>query len=480
MHNPGPEHWYPAVRAGGGLASVGLINEIEAHNDFARRSRVHPLVVETSGLCARLAQTAAPASSDRTAPSWALEVCEWVNGHIGRDPTGRRTLRPSPSAGGLHPIDIVVVQAGQSGTVTAWCHDPAHNRLIPLGSVADDRADRIRADLVLLRGETAFVLVAALWRSVQRYGARGFRYCLVDAGAMAHHLTLLLSEHGSDAALVTPNCGPEMQSLLGLELAEHVACAVVTSSDAVGGWRPEPPPWLAAGQSLPQVKRPVVAEPPVLAAALTRAVRIARVARAGDAQRVDANPHPALTVPTFEYLCERRSAKRFDPTPVSVDAIVAGMRSVLAASPWVGPQGLAIHTLRRGSAHLEWQNVIEACHGQALLANAAALLVITANNSSDHGSYARSALAAGYLAAGLYAVCWRAEVATTTIGGFDDGALRDLIRDVNTDTTGPVGRPLLAQAIGTPVSSGPEPTSNVGRARDEKVDRAVTDRRWQL
>jgi nitroreductase len=89
-----------------------------------------------------------------------------------------------------------------------------------------------------------------------------------------------------------------------------------------------------------------------------------------------------------------------------------------------------------------WADVVRACQGQAIVAEASALVVFGLLGApASYSRFATAVLDAGFAVARLYEAAWRAGWATTTIGGFTD-------RSVAALTGWPGFQPIVAQAFG--------------------------------
>jgi SagB-type dehydrogenase family enzyme len=105
------------------------------------------------------------------------------------DPT-RRGRRVYPSAGALYPVDIVAVIGAVDGV------DPAGYVYDPLGHSLHRRVDVDAGQLHTLAtlgdpvpsSSVTFALVATFARTRAKYGLRGYRFALLEAGHLAQAL----------------------------------------------------------------------------------------------------------------------------------------------------------------------------------------------------------------------------------------------------------------------------------------------------
>lgn len=107
--------------------------------------------------------------------------------------------RSVPSAGALYPLELyVVLQRVADVDDGLYRYDVLGHALEPVGAGLDRR---VLAEAFLgpffLENANALVLVTAVFdRTLHKYGARGYRYILLEAGHVAQNLCLLATERG--------------------------------------------------------------------------------------------------------------------------------------------------------------------------------------------------------------------------------------------------------------------------------------------
>ncbi|RFU43274.1 SagB/ThcOx family dehydrogenase [Actinomadura logoneensis] len=129
-------------------------------------------------------------------------------GHT-RHPTARGVPRRSPPSGGaLYPVDLHVAALRIGGLDPGiYLHDPYEDALTPTGP--PEAATRLSGALAVRdmvdeeHAAAVFLLVARPWRSMRKYGDRGMRYVLLEAGAIAQNINLVAVALG----LGTVDCG---------------------------------------------------------------------------------------------------------------------------------------------------------------------------------------------------------------------------------------------------------------------------------
>ena len=110
-----------------------------------------------------------------------------------------RTTRPVPSAGGLYPLELYVVATRVDGLAAGVHHyDPFAHRLETL-DVADPvaRLSRGLVDPDLAACAAATLVVTAVFpRTRFKYGQRGHRFALLEAGHLVQNLLLAATALG--------------------------------------------------------------------------------------------------------------------------------------------------------------------------------------------------------------------------------------------------------------------------------------------
>ncbi|WP_406014133.1 YcaO-like family protein [Streptomyces sp. NBC_00984] len=102
-----------------------------------------------------------------------------------------------PSAGALYPVHLVAEQSGAAGTRGKLiAFDPSSGRLV--SRQAASCTDELGLDPTLAAVATRFWLVADLADATAKYGPRGYRYALIEAGHAAQALIQVLGTAGMD------------------------------------------------------------------------------------------------------------------------------------------------------------------------------------------------------------------------------------------------------------------------------------------
>jgi len=161
--------------------------------------------------------------ADRALSLAQLSQLLWsANGVTGRN----HRFRAAPSAGALHPLDFyaVVGQGSVEGLEAGvWHYRPADHEIDRVKE-GDDREALARAALGQRQVGTAKVVVVVTVeyaRSTGKYGDRGRRYALMDAGFAAENFFLQVQTLGLAACVVGAFRDEQVAELLGLPKAHE-------------------------------------------------------------------------------------------------------------------------------------------------------------------------------------------------------------------------------------------------------------------
>jgi SagB-type dehydrogenase family enzyme len=119
-----------------------------------------------------------------------LHAAYGVTGTLGE---ASRTARAAPSGGALYPLELYVACLRIEGLDVALFHfDPSRHGLELLRPISsNEEVAGLTPYGELLAPSAAVVLMTAmLWRSRFKYGARAYRFALMEAGHAAHGLLL--------------------------------------------------------------------------------------------------------------------------------------------------------------------------------------------------------------------------------------------------------------------------------------------------
>jgi SagB-type dehydrogenase family enzyme len=107
-------------------------------------------------------------------------------------PVGRSHRRPVPSAGALYPLEVYVIAPAVPGLGPGVYHyDPFRRRLALLDQLRFAELREALVDQSLADVTSALLVVTGVfWRSRVKYGARGYRFTLLEAGHLVQNALL--------------------------------------------------------------------------------------------------------------------------------------------------------------------------------------------------------------------------------------------------------------------------------------------------
>jgi SagB-type dehydrogenase family enzyme len=108
------------------------------------------------------------------------------------DHPGGGSRRPVPSGGALYPLELYAIALAVHGLERGIYHyDPFGHRLAQLDRVRWHRLREAFVEPALLDSASVVLVVTAMfWRSRCKYGARGYRFALIEAGHLAQNTLL--------------------------------------------------------------------------------------------------------------------------------------------------------------------------------------------------------------------------------------------------------------------------------------------------
>jgi SagB-type dehydrogenase family enzyme len=127
--------------------------------------------------------------------------------------------RPVPSAGARYPLDLYVLARSLEGTDPgAYRYEAERGELVPVGSRPDDGAiAEIFIDQPYVASASAILMITAqLALTFERYGDRGYRYVLFEAGHVAQNIALCAAASGIGNLEIGGFLDDRVSELLGL------------------------------------------------------------------------------------------------------------------------------------------------------------------------------------------------------------------------------------------------------------------------
>ena len=143
---------------------------------------------------------------------------------------GAAALRAYPSAGGLYPLEVYLVAVACPPLEAGLYHHDTNRRalafLAPCPPVADLKR-LVFADDLWPTAAAALVFTAVLDRTQAKYGERGYRFALLEAGHAAQNVLLAATSLGLSAAPIGGFCEDALGAALGLDAHTETPVYVV-------------------------------------------------------------------------------------------------------------------------------------------------------------------------------------------------------------------------------------------------------------
>ncbi len=399
----------------------------------------------------------------------ARNLFEWAYGFRRPSYAGQRWTRRAPSAGSLYPSELFLVLKASGHWQVLYYHFETHR----FYDAEISAADRMAGALGICEGRQAILLVSVLWRTVQRYGVRGYRYCLLDGAHVASNFVHAAQTCGGDTGISLGMVSSDVEDMLDFGYAEALIAALICDSPIGGQCAPLPPLDASPSQTLSGRTEC----PPMLSPVLSRVISF---------HRETLPLRPRYSEETFvaatdscddlELWASRRySAKDFTGAAISFKQY-AGALVAAAAPPPVrhsdaarlipfvirlrapgSSPGCARLDSAGGNSGLELdaeeigKRLWAACQRQNIIKSSAFAIVLSANHaelaSGGPTVYRHTVLNAGFVCAELYREAARSGLGTTSIGGFSDLHIAALL--------GAEGiSPIVIQAFGAPSLDG--------------------------
>jgi SagB-type dehydrogenase family enzyme len=185
-------------------------------------------VVETR----RSTRVFADAEIDLAGLSKLLHQAAGITGQVDAGSGIMRPLRAAPSAGGLYPAELYLAVRRVAGLAPGLYHYNVPRHAVALLS-AGDASDALTAALAGLESvrHASFVVILAgiMERTQRKYGERGYRYILLDAGHLAQNLLLSATALGYASFTTGGFFDEDLNALLRLDGVEETVlyCALV-------------------------------------------------------------------------------------------------------------------------------------------------------------------------------------------------------------------------------------------------------------
>jgi SagB-type dehydrogenase family enzyme len=150
-----------------------------------------------------------------------LSFLLWSTQGVQKHTPGERTLRTVPSAGARHAFETLLLVNNVAGLAPALYRYVATQHALTLFANAEQTMDDLRdgfrnMNLVTLSA-VVFIWVCVLERMTWRFGERGWRYVLLDAGHVCQNLYLAAEACGCGACAIGAFNDADINTALGLD-----------------------------------------------------------------------------------------------------------------------------------------------------------------------------------------------------------------------------------------------------------------------
>ncbi len=131
-------------------------------------------------------------------------------------------LRPYASAGALYPCELYIIRPDE----VPLRYDSLRHALVDYGQPAVDFRE-VETGPHDAAPPCAIVITAVLDRSMTKYGGRGYRFALLEAGGISQNLLLAAEASGLPALAYGSYFDVELEHLLGIDGLEEVVIATI-------------------------------------------------------------------------------------------------------------------------------------------------------------------------------------------------------------------------------------------------------------
>jgi SagB-type dehydrogenase family enzyme len=209
-------------------AVAGLSGRTHSHRDSIALPPPSPL----AGPLGELLMRRRSDKADVPRPLGASQLSAVLAACYASGPDGRR---PVPSGGGLYPLELYVVAAAVNGVERGVYHfHPFRSRLYRLAPLDWNAVRDALAAPELLERTSALLVVAAMFsRTRFKYGPRGYRFALLEAGHLAQNALLAATDLGVPALPVGGFFDRRLDAVVGADGLEEASVYAI----ALGGER---------------------------------------------------------------------------------------------------------------------------------------------------------------------------------------------------------------------------------------------------
>ncbi len=141
--------------------------------------------------------------------------------------------RNSPSAGGLYPLEVFLsIQAVEGLAPGLYHYEPRSHGLHWVNqAVPTDFIEPFLQQDYIVNANAVFVFTSVFMRSMSKYGERGYRFALLEAGHQAENICLMAVQLGLGSLCIGGFHDMDLNTILGIDGERHAAlyCVAVGS-----------------------------------------------------------------------------------------------------------------------------------------------------------------------------------------------------------------------------------------------------------
>ncbi|MCX6358188.1 MAG: SagB/ThcOx family dehydrogenase [Armatimonadetes bacterium] len=140
-------------------------------------------------------------------------------------------LRTAPSGGGLYPIELYCIVLNALGVPPGvYLYAASTHRLecVRAGDVTEELVDAVPAQAEMVRSAGVCIVMSAVMPRIKfKYGERGYRFALLEAGHIAQNLLLAAEAQGLSGVAIGGFMDDPLNRLLGLDGVDEAALYAV-------------------------------------------------------------------------------------------------------------------------------------------------------------------------------------------------------------------------------------------------------------
>lgn len=238
------EHYHEATKlypsfAGRQARGIGLVDEPAIAQSMRRSSRRHRhrprrLLPPFRPGFARLRDVLDARRSRRPAAGSQLDLPAVAVLLSAYEASGAHGLRRTPSGGALYPLELYVLARRIDGLPVGVYHFDPFDRALELLAAGEPHIDGAFVDPAVGEDAAAILVVTGVfWRSRCKYGLRGYRFALLEAGHLVQTMLLLAAEAEIDSLPLGGFYDAALDELVGADgVNESVVYAVAVGRAA--------------------------------------------------------------------------------------------------------------------------------------------------------------------------------------------------------------------------------------------------------